>query len=162
MNWKRSLFTLAKINNSARALSYKFGSSSHTGARNSDLESVFDAERIRIFRDFLSRQCSTVAGDFSSRGVRSNQSSLIQSRRFGEKVASDSPSDRDFLAQQWVSDVKFEESAKKRRRRKVVCSHRGDSEESCLEESKGFVRQPPLSQSVSGFFRPDSPEEVQL
>ena len=39
----------------------------------------------------------------SYRGVRSNQSSLIQSRRFREKVASDSQSDRDLLAQQWVS-----------------------------------------------------------
>ena len=179
MSWSRSLCSLGKIDKSAREISKRIGSSLHNGTRN-DQDSVFRAEKIGILGGLMSRRAldsqesSVAARNSNSWGFRSNQSSLIQSRQFGKIVRSDTQLDRDFLVQLWVSDRKTKESAKKRRR-KLVYGHGGSStndnrlfsgasaaEEASVEEGKGLVRQPPLSQSVSGYLKPESPEEVNL
>ncbi|PON41460.1 Scramblase [Parasponia andersonii] len=122
---------------------------------------------------------------FGSNSIRSKQSSLILSRQFGHNAGDDSQLDRGFLVQLWVAERRMGNSTRKKRR-KVVYGHRGNgsptyevqttynhslerlfsgtsvAEENSLNQGKRVVQQPPLSQSISGFLRPESPEEVQV
>lgn len=68
------------------------------------------------------------------------RSRLALSRQFGDKVATEPDLNRDFLARLWMADREME-----RIRRKT----RGKA-----------VKQPPLSQSISEYLEPESPEEV--
>lgn len=67
-------------------------------------------------------------------------SSLALSRQFGDKAATEPDLNRDFLARLWMADREME-----RIRRKT----RGKA-----------VKQPPLSQPISEYLEPESPEEV--
>lgn len=108
---------------------------------------------------------------FGANSLHSNPSaSLIMSRQFGQNAGNDSRLDRDFLARLWVVDGKPEDS-KRKGRRKLVYGRRGAptydnrfgrlfSGSSIAEESERVMQQPPPSQSVSGFLKPESPEEV--
>lgn len=121
------------------------------------------------------RSCSF----FGANSLHSNPSaSLIMCRQFGQNAENDYRLDRDFLAQLWVADGKTEDS-KRKGRRKLVYGRRGAptydnrlsydnrfgrlfSGSSVAEESGRVMQQPPPSQSVSGFLKPESPEEAQV
>ncbi|XP_024021240.1 altered inheritance rate of mitochondria protein 25 [Morus notabilis] len=110
---------------------------------------------------------------FGANYLQSKPNSLIVSRQFGKNVGDDSRLERGFLVQLWVADSKMEDSKRKRGRKRVY-GHRGPptydnhrlgrwfSGSSVAEESEGVMQQPPLSQSVSGFLRPESPEEARV
>lgn len=105
------------------------------------------------------------------------------SRQFGKSVQNDNHLNRDFLVQLWVEDKKLESS---RRKRKRIVKHEKHGEsifnnqtsfqlpfgrwfsgasvavEKRNNRLKPGLKQPPLSQSVTGFLEPSSPEEVKL
>ncbi|KAM5557886.1 hypothetical protein ABKV19_024962 [Rosa sericea] len=80
-------------------------------------------------------------------------SGLALSRKFGDKAKADTGSElnRDFLVQLWMADKEMERFRRKLRRRAVE-----------PEEDSVAVKQPPVSQSISGYLKPESPEEVQV
>lgn len=86
----------------------------------------------------LTRFYKAAAAD--SKCGSSLRSRLALSRQFGDKAATEPDFNRDFLARLWMADREME-----RIRRKT----RGKA-----------VRQPPLSQSISEYLEPESPEEV--
>jgi hypothetical protein len=105
---------------------------------------------------------------------------ITGSRKFGHIVENDTDLNRDFLVQLWVADRKMKNSRGKRRRKIVKHGKFGGiaydnqhqygrwysgtflSEENVLDQGKPVLTQAPLSQSVSGFLKPESPEEVRL
>lgn len=105
--------------------------------------------------------------------------SFFQSKRcFCHDVQGDAQLNRDFLVQLWVSDRKRQSSREKRRRvvkYKNVDESINDprpfgrwfsgatvTKEKPLDKSKPILRQPPVSQTISGFLEPASLEEVNL
>lgn len=105
--------------------------------------------------------------------------SFFQSKRcFGHDVRSDAQLNRDFLVQLWISDRRRQSSREKRR--KVVKYKNIDEsiydprpfgrwfsgavviEEKPLDKGKPILGQPPVSQTISGFLEPASPEEAQV
>ncbi|OMP00039.1 Scramblase [Corchorus capsularis] len=69
---------------------------------------------------------------------------------------------RNFLAELWVADRKILEDIEKRRG-KVNYSNSVEAEESHQHPfEKPALKQPPVSESVSGFLQPTSPEEAQI
>ncbi|XP_062145582.1 altered inheritance rate of mitochondria protein 25 isoform X2 [Alnus glutinosa] len=110
----------------------------------------------------------------------STQSMITGSRKFGHIVENDTDLNRDFLVQLWVADRKMKNSRGKRRRKIVKHGKFGGtaydnqhqygrwysgtslSEENVLDQGKPVLTQAPLSQSVSGFLKPESPEEAQV
>lgn len=110
----------------------------------------------------------------------STQSMITSFRRFGHSVENDTPLNRDFLVQLWVADRKMENSRGKRRQKIVKRRKFGGTEydnqhqyrrwysgtplteENVLDQGQPVLRQPPLSQSITGFLKPESPEEVRL
>ncbi|KAL5568174.1 hypothetical protein UlMin_024749 [Ulmus minor] len=128
---------------------------------------------------FRSSLCSSARNnqDVVLNVLQSPRANLPLLRQFGKKVGNDSPVDRDFLVQLWVEDRKMKDSIKKRKK-KVVSSGFHDqlygnslgrlfsgasaAEQSSFEQGKPVLHQPPLSQSVTGFLRPESPEEAQV
>lgn len=105
--------------------------------------------------------------------------SFFQSKRcFGHDVRSDAQLNRDFLVQLWISDRRRQSSREKRR--KVVKYKNIDesiydprpfgrwfsgavvTEEKPLDKGKPILGQPPVSQTISGFLEPASPEEAQV
>lgn len=116
--------------------------------------------------------------------LRSNLSAISISRQFGQSAGGDPQMDRDFLVQLWVVDRKAKGSRGKRKRKTV--KYGADSEivygnqlssqfpfgrwfsgasvtkEKPSEQEKPVLKQPPLSQSVTGFLEPASPEEARV
>lgn len=110
----------------------------------------------------------------------STQSMITGFRRFGHSVENDTPLNRDFLVQLWVADRKMENSKGKRRQKIVKRRKFGGTEydnqhqyrrwysgtplteENVLDQGQPVLRQPPLSQSITGFLKPESPEEAQV
>lgn len=105
--------------------------------------------------------------------------SFFQSKRcFVRDVRGDAQLNRDFLVQLWVSDRKRQSSREKRRR--VVKYKNVDesiydprpfgrwfsgatvTQEKPLDKGKPILRQPPVSQTISGFLEPASLEEAQV
>lgn len=91
----------------------------------------------------------------------SDQNSIFVTRRFGSNTRNENGFDnhlsREFLAKAWVADKKTKKSRGKKRSQMIV----GDGEEeNGVVMSKRVLKQPPLSQSVSGFLKPEGPEEV--
>lgn len=78
---------------------------------------------------------------FGGNSPWSTRSMTTVSRKFGGSAQNDTHLNRDFLVQLWVADRKMENSKGKRKQKQVLT-------------------QPPLSQSVSGFLKPESPEEA--
>ena len=117
-----------------------------------------------------------------AKAFKLKQNTLIQSRQFGRDVDSDPSIDRNFLVKLWVADKKMRNSTRKRRRKVAKYGHRGAltldnqspylnslgrlfsgasvNEEDLSAQSKQVMKQPPLSQSMTGFLKPESPEEV--
>jgi hypothetical protein len=109
-----------------------------------------------------------------------SQSTITGSRKFGHSVENDTDLNRDFLVQLWVADRKMKNSRGKRRRKIVKHGKFGGTaydnqhqygrwysgtsltEENVLDQGKPVLTQAPLSQSVSGFLKPESPEEVRV
>lgn len=105
------------------------------------------------------------------------------SRQFGKSVQNDNHLNRDFLVQLWIEDKKLKSS---RRKRKQIVKHEKHGEsvfnsqtsfqlpfgrwfsgasvvvEKSNNKVKPALKQPPLSQSVTGFLEPSSPEEAQV
>lgn len=116
--------------------------------------------------------------------LSSNLSAINIARQFSQNSSGDPHIDRDFLVQLWVADRKAKGSRGKRKRKAVkngVNSERVDgyglssplpfgrwfsgasvTKEKPYERVKPVLKQPPLSQSVTGFLEPASPEEVKL
>ncbi|RVX01750.1 hypothetical protein CK203_024359 [Vitis vinifera] len=113
------------------------------------------------------------------------QATLLEQAVLARNSAGGDPQmDRDFLVQLWVVDRKAKGSRGKRKRKTV--KYGADSEivygnqlssqfpfgdgfqvhpvtkEKPSEQEKPVLKQPPLSQSVTGFLEPASPEEVKL
>ncbi|KAJ0078620.1 hypothetical protein Patl1_24261 [Pistacia atlantica] len=103
----------------------------------------------------------------------------VQLKRFFGSSGNGAQLDRDFLAQLWIADKKLEKSREKRRRKVVKSKNYGEPvydarpqgrwfsgsavpEENPYEQGKPVLHQPPVSQSVTGFLEPSSPEEVQV
>ncbi|KAJ0014016.1 hypothetical protein Pint_21590 [Pistacia integerrima] len=103
----------------------------------------------------------------------------VQLKRFFGSSGNGAQLDRDFLAQLWIADKKLEKSREKRRRKVVKSKNYGEPvydarpqgrwfsgsavpEENPYEQGKSVLRQPPVSQSVTGFLEPSSLEEVQV
>lgn len=100
-------------------------------------------------------------------------------RHFGRRIQNDdSPLiDRSFLAKLWEADRKLEGSREKRKRHRIGNYDRNGNQnriggydrrafgkstlDATFAEGKPW-KQPPPSQSVSGFLEPHSPEEVSL
>ena len=84
-------------------------------------------------------------------------------RRFGSsignKIEADDHIDRDFLVKLWVADRKMR-NPRERKRRKV--SKFDNDQYPRYFSDKRVLKQPPLSQSSTGFLDPESPEEVIL
>lgn len=115
-------------------------------------------------------------GNFPS----STQSTITGSRKFGHCVENDTDLNRDFLVKLWVADRKMKNSRGKRRRKIVKHGKIGATaydnqhqygrwysgtsltEENVLDQGKPVLTQAPLSQSISGFLKPESPEEAQV
>ncbi|KAI5347326.1 hypothetical protein PRUPE_2G323900 [Prunus persica] len=125
------------------------------------------------FRDFEQRfiVARNVIWRFKGNSMWSKQSPVSLSRQFGHKAGTGRDPDltRDFLVQLWVADRKTEHSKRKRRGKAVKYR----KETPYHYSSYGWYPdaffnaadpsgQPPLSQSISGFLKPESPEEVQV
>ena len=116
--------------------------------------------------------------------LSSNLSAISISRQFGQSARGDPQMDRDFLVQLWVVDRKAKGSRGKRKRKAVKYGAHSEivygnqlssqfpfgrwfsgasvTKEKPSEQEKPVLKQPPLSQSVTGFLKPASPEEVKL
>ncbi|KAA8540133.1 hypothetical protein F0562_026825 [Nyssa sinensis] len=108
-------------------------------------------------------------------------------RRYGQSRQSDPNLDRDFLVQLWVADKRMKRSRRKRKLKIVKHANHDEmvlgvrpsfqlpfrsffSDASVTEEKsvaerksdpvKPVLKQPPLSQSTTGFLKPASPEEA--
>ncbi|KAH0978643.1 hypothetical protein GBA52_005820 [Prunus armeniaca] len=125
------------------------------------------------FRDFEQRfiVARNVIWRFKGNSMWSKQSPVSLSRQFGHKAGTGRDPDltRDFLVQLWVADRKTVHSKRKRRGKAVKYK----KETPYHYSSYGWYPdaffnaadpsgQPPLSQSISGFLKPESPEEVQV
>ncbi|KAL6127342.1 hypothetical protein ACLB2K_075383 [Fragaria x ananassa] len=80
--------------------------------------------------------------------------SSLWSRQFRDKAkapATEPELNRDFLVKLWMADEEMKRFRRKSRRRAVE-----------PEEGSMIVKQPPVSQSISGYLKPESPEEVQV
>ncbi|XAR71544.1 hypothetical protein NMG60_11017875 [Bertholletia excelsa] len=99
-------------------------------------------------------------------------------RRYGQSTGNDHKLDRDFLAQLWVADQKMQQSKAKRRKAVNNAKHGkayikqnkfpfpvGRASVTDAEFDDGgrpVLRQPPLSQSITGLLESASPEEVSV
>lgn len=120
-------------------------------------------------------------GSLEGNSPWSKQSTLSLSRKFGHKAENDSLLTRDFLVQLWVADRKMKKQREKGRRKIAKYGNVGGkaydnqhqygrwysgsslTEPNFMDQDKPPVlTQPPLSQSVSGLLKPQSPEEVSL
>ncbi|KAF3444111.1 hypothetical protein FNV43_RR13801 [Rhamnella rubrinervis] len=117
-----------------------------------------------------------------AKAFKLKQNMLLQSRQFGRAVENDLSLDRNFLVKLWVADKKMRNSTSKRRRKVAKYRHRGSltldnqspylnslgrlfsgasvTEEDFSAQGKQVMKQPPLSQSMTGFLKPESPEEA--
>ncbi|XP_050386462.1 altered inheritance rate of mitochondria protein 25 [Argentina anserina] len=78
-------------------------------------------------------------------------SGLALSRQFGDMTATEPELNRDFLVQLWMVDEEMKKFQRKSKRRAVEPNEGGM-----------VAKQPPVSQSISGNLKPESPEEVQV
>lgn len=123
------------------------------------------------FRDFEQRffVARNVIWRFKGNSMWSKQNPVSLSRQFGHKAGTgrDPDLNRDFLVQLWVADRKMENSKRKRRGKAVKYSKQTPYHYSSygwypdtFANAADPFGQPPLSQSISGFLKPESPEEV--
>ncbi|KAG2709310.1 hypothetical protein I3760_05G233200 [Carya illinoinensis] len=135
-------------------------------------------DRLISARNIVSRY--KLPGCLEGNSPWSKQSTITLSRKFGHKVDNDTHLTRDFLVQLWVADRKMKKYRGKERRKSAKCGNSGrkayDSqhqygrwysgasltEQSFMDQDKPVLTQPPLSQSVSGLLKPQSPEEAQV
>ncbi|XP_060675511.1 altered inheritance rate of mitochondria protein 25 isoform X1 [Ziziphus jujuba] len=123
-----------------------------------------------------------LAGCVEGNCFGSKQEIMIQSRRFGQDVENDPGIGRNYLAKLWVADRKMKNSTRKRGRKLAKRGHYYDNQSSYLNSldrlfsgasvaeensnssptSKRVLKQPPLSQSITGFLEPESPEEAHV
>ncbi|KAJ1410209.1 Tubby-like, C-terminal [Sesbania bispinosa] len=113
----------------------------------------------------------------SQTNVVANRNPLIVSRRFGSGINNGNEVDhqltRDFLVKLWVADRKMR-SPRGKQGRKLV-KYRGDGDPRWFSGSsvaghggvlrkgkKRVLKQPPISQSVSEFLEPESPQEAKV
>uniref|UniRef100_A0A7N0ZXI1 Phospholipid scramblase n=1 Tax=Kalanchoe fedtschenkoi TaxID=63787 RepID=A0A7N0ZXI1_KALFE len=104
------------------------------------------------------------------------QNAILKYHQLQHKATSDPPLDRDFMAELWVWDNK-----EKKARARIIDNKRGSHKASgnqhggrgfsgkpftpednahCLDYST--LKQPPLSQPMTGYLKPATPEEVQI
>ncbi|KAH9607363.1 hypothetical protein KSS87_020134 [Heliosperma pusillum] len=76
-------------------------------------------------------------------------------RRFKHSVPDDPKLDRDFLAKLWVLD---KEMAKQLEKKRALIEKYNDYR----DESSHLFEQPPVTESITGYLAPTSPEEVVL
>ncbi|KAM1142421.1 hypothetical protein ACFX19_042951 [Malus domestica] len=119
-----------------------------------------------------------VISRFNGSSVWSKQSLVSLSRQFGHKAGSggDPELTRDFFIQLWVADRIMEQSKRNGRGKAVKYSKQTPyhyssygwyssapfSQAASFDEDEPDMKQPPPSQSVSGYLKPESPEEAQV
>lgn len=121
-------------------------------------------------------------GFFEGNSLLLSKNKMVQFCQFGRAVENDPSLDRNFFVKLWVADKKMKDSARKRRRKVANYRHRGAltvddqspylnslgrlfsgasvTEENSSGTGRQVLKQPPLSQSITGFLEPESPEEV--
>ncbi|KAI4322052.1 hypothetical protein L6164_021775 [Bauhinia variegata] len=118
---------------------------------------------------------------FEMGSLWSKHNAVIASRRFGSSIDNENGVDqkltRDFLAKLWVADRKIRNIKAKVKRKVIKYEGQGDqstfqtwrpfSGSSPAEENAGkmgtrVLKQPPLSQCMSGSLEPDSPQEAKV
>lgn len=120
-------------------------------------------------------------GCFEGNSLPLSKNKMVQFRQFGRAVENDPSLDRNFFVKLWVADKKMKDSARKRRR--TVANYRHGAltvddqspylnslgrlfsgasvtEENSSATGRQVLKQPPLTQSITGFLEPESPEEV--
>ncbi|VFQ87592.1 unnamed protein product [Cuscuta campestris] len=105
--------------------------------------------------------------DSIARNIQCVQHPLkIVSRQFCQGARNDPDLSRDFFVQLWVADRKMQKAGiKHRTKTRGALSH--DDSGSCSfsggsDELKPKLRQPPVSETVTGFLQPSSPEEAMV
>jgi hypothetical protein len=78
---------------------------------------------------------------------------MTVTRNYGNVAGDDVTVDRNFLAKLWVADKKLQRGRRNYQRR---------SRKSAIDGVESIVEQPPVTQPLSGFLKPTSPEEVQI
>lgn len=186
MNWAKSLHFFLKNHKSSEAIR-KFGYCvSYTSEYHQ--YAVSNAGMVRSFgvlqsqRGFLPSTYPELPSSAENFFVQKRHSRVL-SRHLAGNVESDSHLDRNFLVQLWVADRKMRYSSRKRNRKVANFGHRSVpmedyqstnnlslgkffcgasvAESNSFEEGKRTaLKQPPLSQSISGFLQPECPEEV--
>ncbi|GAV91367.1 Scramblase domain-containing protein [Cephalotus follicularis] len=187
MNWTKGCRCLVKVYKTTRDIS-RFGAPfCNTG--NQDRNVILrNATEVRFLhslqpqREFppdvliLRRNVSLKAPKlpfFQGSLLRPRPSMMTRYRLFGECVGGDTNLRRDLLAQLWVADRKMKK-AREKKSRVVEYDSLGETvysnqptgaavteEKSCYKR-KPVLRQPPVSQSLSGFLEPASSEEIRV
>ncbi|TQD85845.1 hypothetical protein C1H46_028545 [Malus baccata] len=119
-----------------------------------------------------------VISRFNGSSVWSKQSLVSLSRQFGHKAGSggDPELTRDFFIELWVADRIMEQTKRNGRGKAVKYSKQTPyhyssygwyssapfSQAASFDEGEPDMKQPPPSQSVSGYLKPESPEEAQV
>lgn len=137
---------------------------------------VFNTAKLGFFhRESLSQQ-------YGFMGLGLPQGNHTGLKRIHGRAENDIQLNRDFLAQLWITDRNLEKYREKmgRGRKKVIkpknegesfafknpfgslFSSPAASEAKSYEQVGPVLQQPPASQSVSGYLKPSSPEEVNL
>ncbi|KAF5450867.1 hypothetical protein F2P56_031184 [Juglans regia] len=135
-------------------------------------------DRLISTRNIVSRY--KLPGCLEGNSPWSKQSTITLSRKFGHKVDSDTHLTREFLVKLWVADRKMKNYRRKGRRKIATYGNAGGkaydsphqygrwysgaslTEQNFMDQEKPVLTQPPLSQSVSGLLKPQSPEEAQV
>lgn len=135
-------------------------------------EGLDGANAAPSFQDFEQRLIvarNVIRRRFKGNSMSSNNIPVSLYRQFGHQAGNgDDPElNRDFLVQLWVADRKMEHLKRKRRGVKYskqtpyhYTAYGSFNDAGSFAQDKPTPAQPPPSQSISGFLKPESPEEV--
>ncbi|RAL53396.1 hypothetical protein DM860_007068 [Cuscuta australis] len=184
MNWRKHVHCLVRQYRSSQCLMTKnhlngilavkesslFDLKLYRGYASSISPSQTDHKSAFSFKSLNSRRkmLSTVKlSDSIARNIQCVQHPLkIVSRQFCQGARNDPDLSRDFFVQLWVADRKMQKAGiKHRTKTRGALSH--DDSGSCSfsggsDELKPKLRQPPVSETVTGFLQPSSPEEAMV
>ncbi|XP_057971704.1 altered inheritance rate of mitochondria protein 25 [Malania oleifera] len=175
----RSFFRIAKSHGVGISKWYGLGNKHHIGFLDADklrsfysLQSQIESLPATLLRQSLVGAAAMSAKERSVSARNSKHSAMVLSRQFGQSGRDDIDKgtllNRDFLVQLWDADRKAR-SFRAKRKRKVdkqpLFQHpfgRWFSGASIAKEKSRGRKQPPPSEPVTGFLKPESPEEVRI
>lgn len=175
MNWIKGWRCCTNISKS-NIESSKLGASWYCVAEK-HTDGIFDAEKVPLLHPLKNQKGHLPAALFQQVDLGAKHGVMTFFRQFGHTAQNDPHLDRDFLVQLWIADRKRESSRGKRKHKNVksenhhetVFGHQSGrwfsdassiSEEKPYEQVKTILKQPPPSQSVTGFLEPSSPQEA--